>query len=209
MKKALAREPTVTAIASIADNYFRTLAHLISTVAVTDGTGQPLTTDHGFASVSRSAHAAHDAGNKIIFVGNGGSAGIASHLAIDFSKNGGMRSLAFNDAAALTCLGNDLGYENVFAAQLDFHARPGDLLIAISSSGMSANILRAVTSARARDCGVVTLSGFSEANALRLLGDVNFYIRSDLYGFVEVAHMAVCHAILDLDLGRTAPPDNY
>jgi D-sedoheptulose 7-phosphate isomerase len=209
MKKALARKPTVTAIASMADNYFRTLAHLVSNVAVTDSTGQPLATDHGFYRVSRSAHAAHDAGNKIIFVGNGGSAGIASHLAIDFSKNGGMRSLAFNDAAALTCLGNDLGYENIFAAQLDFHARPGDLLIAISSSGMSPNILRAVASARAQDCGVVTLSGFSETNALRLLGDVNFYIRSDLYGFVEVGHMALCHAILDLDLGRTAAPDNY
>ena len=73
-----------------------------------------------------------------MFVGNGGSAGIASHLAIDFSKNGGLRSLAFNDASALTCLGNDLGYENVFAKQIDFHARAGDLLIAISSSGRSA-----------------------------------------------------------------------
>ena len=96
----------------------------------------------------KTAHAAHDAGSKIIFVGNGGSAGIASHLAIDFSKNGGLRALAFNDPAALTCLGNDLGYENVFAKQLDFHARPGDLLIAISSSGRSPNILGAVKMAR-------------------------------------------------------------
>jgi D-sedoheptulose 7-phosphate isomerase len=116
------------------------------------------------------------AGNKIIFVGNGGSAGIASHLAIDFSKNGGLRSLAFNDASALTCLGNDLGYENVFAKQLDFHARPGDLLIAISSSGRSPNILNAVKAARAHDCKVVTFSGFTEENDLRKTGDVNFYI---------------------------------
>ena len=87
MKKALAREPTVTAIASMADNYFRTLAYLISNVTVTDSTGQPLATDHGFASVSRSAHAVHDAGNKIIFIGNGGSAGIASACAWP-QKNG-------------------------------------------------------------------------------------------------------------------------
>jgi D-sedoheptulose 7-phosphate isomerase len=205
MKNALALESPVTAIASIADSYFQTLGRLVRDVAVTDGEGRLLTVDQGFGRVSQLGHAAHDAGNKVIFVGNGGSAGIASHLAIDFSKNGGMRSLAFNDAAALTCLGNDFGYENVFATQLEFHARPGDLLMAISSSGMSESILRAVAAARARDCAIVTFSGFAEDNALRLLGDVNFYIGSSSYGFVEVAHMAVCHAILDLDLGRPAP----
>ncbi|HEX4507880.1 MAG TPA: SIS domain-containing protein [Alphaproteobacteria bacterium] len=205
MKKAMARESKVTAISSIANGYFETLNQLICDAAVTDIDGRPLTVDQGFGRVSQMGHAAHDAGNKLIFLGNGGSAGIASHLAIDFSKNGGMRSLAFNDAAALTCLGNDLGYENVFASQLDFHARPGDLLIAISSSGMSQSILRAVDTARLRGCGAVTLSGFTEDNALRLLGDVNFYIRSSSYGFVEVAHMTLCHAILDLDLGRPTP----
>jgi D-sedoheptulose 7-phosphate isomerase len=143
----------------------------------------------------------HDAGNKIIFIGNGGSAGIASHLAIDFSKNGGLRSLAFNDPSALTCLGNDLGYENVFAKQLDFHARPGDLLIAISSSGRSPNILGAVKMARTRDCKVTTFSGFTEENELRRTGDVNFYVRSREYGFVEIAHLALCHAVLDIDMG--------
>ena len=126
----------------------------------------------------KAAHEAHDAGNKIIFIGNGGSAGIASHLAIDFSKNGGLRALAFNDPSALTCLGNDLGYENVFAKQLEFHARPGDLLIAISSSGTSPNILGAVKAARARDCKVVTFSGFTEDNDLRRTGDSIFTSRS-------------------------------
>ena len=70
-----------------------------------------------------------------MFIGNGGSAGIASHSAIDFTKNGSMPALAFNDGAALTCLGNDLGYDSVFAAQIEARGRPGDLLIAISSSG--------------------------------------------------------------------------
>ena len=148
-----------------------------------------------------SAHEAHRAGNKIMFIGNGGSAGIASHLAIDFSKNGGLRSLAFNDASALTCLGNDLGYDNVFAKQLDFHAAPGDLLVAISSSGKSPNVLNAVKVARARDCGVATFSGFTEENDLRKTGDVNFYVGSCEYGFVEVAHLALCHAVLDIDMG--------
>ena len=74
-------------------------------------------------------------GCKMMFIGNGGSAAIASHMAIDFTKNGGMPALCFNDGAALTCLGNDFGYEEVFAGQLRAHARKGDVLFAISSSG--------------------------------------------------------------------------
>jgi D-sedoheptulose 7-phosphate isomerase len=183
------------------DRYFDTLAGLIHDAQVTDGAGQSMPLAQGFDRVRDAAHKAHNAGNKLIYIGNGGSAAIASHLAIDYSKNGGLRSLAFNDSSALTCLGNDLGYENVFAKQLDFHARPGDVLIAISSSGKSPNILAGVAAARARDCGIVTLSGFSEDNVLRRSGDVNFYVRSFEYGFVEVAHLALCHAILDLDMG--------
>lgn len=183
------------------DQYFGTLAGLLRAAEVTDHTARNLSLSDGCEWVRKAAHDTHDAGNKIIFIGNGGSAGIASHLAIDFSKNGGLRSLAFNDPSALTCLGNDLGYENVFAKQLDFHARPGDLLVAISSSGRSPNILGAVKMARSRDCKVATFSGFTEENELRRTGDVNFYVRSREYGFVEIAHLALCHAVLDIDMG--------
>jgi D-sedoheptulose 7-phosphate isomerase len=189
------------------DQWFGSLADALRDTKVTDRTSKSLPLEVGCEWVRKAAHESHDAGNKIIFVGNGGSAGIASHLAIDFSKNGGLRALAFNDASALTCLGNDLGYENVFAKQLDFHARPGDLLIAISSSGRSANILEAVKVARGRDCKVVTYSGFTETNELRQTGDVNFYVRANKneYGFVEVAHLALCHAVLDIDMGWSRP----
>ena len=64
-------------------------------------------------------------GNKIIFAGNGGSAGIASHMATDYSKNGGLRAWAMNDGSMLTCLANDYGYEHVFAKQIEFHGRSG------------------------------------------------------------------------------------
>ncbi|MBF0560645.1 MAG: SIS domain-containing protein [Alphaproteobacteria bacterium] len=139
--------------------------------------------------------------NKIMFIGNGGSAGICSHMATDFSKNGGMRSLAFNDGALLTCLGNDYGFEHVFAKQIEYHARAGDLLVAISSSGRSADILNGVAAARKVGCAVVTFSGFSSGNPLRSLGDMNFFVASDQYGFVEVAHQALIHAWLDIALG--------
>jgi D-sedoheptulose 7-phosphate isomerase len=147
------------------------------------------------------ARRAHAAGNKLIFVGNGGSAAIASHMATDYSKNGDVRSIALNDSAMLTCLGNDLGYERVFAKQIELHARPGDLVIAISSSGRSANILNAVKAARSAKCTVVTFSGFTDDNPLRGLGDINFYIASDRYGFVEIGHLTICHAILDFLCG--------
>lgn len=189
------------------DKWFGTLANALRNAEVTDHLSKGMPLEAGCEWVRKAAHQAHDAGNKIIFIGNGGSAGIASHLAIDFSKNGGLRALAFNDSSALTCLGNDLGYENVFAKQLDFHARPGDLLIAISSSGRSANILQAVKVARSRDCRVVTYSGFADNNELRRAGDINFYVRANKneYGFVEVAHLALCHAVLDIDMGWGRP----
>jgi len=181
--------------------YFDTLSDVMRNAVVTDRAGHEIGLERGFANVRDLAHKAHDGGNKLIFIGNGGSQGISSHLAIDYSKNGGLRALAFTDASALTCLGNDLGYENVFAKQIDFHARSGDLVIATSSSGNSPNILNGVSSARSRDCHVVTFSGFKDDNKLRRLGDVNFYVSSLQYGFVEIAHLALCHAILDIDMG--------
>jgi D-sedoheptulose 7-phosphate isomerase len=75
------------------------------------------------------------------------------------------------------------------------------VLIAISSSGKSANILNGVEAARAAGALVVSFSGFRDDNPLRRLGDINIYVRSMQYGFVEVAHQAIIHAILDLDMG--------
>jgi D-sedoheptulose 7-phosphate isomerase len=188
-------------VTNLINHYFDTLAGAIRDVEVTDANGKAMVVEEAFDRVCRSSHRVHDAGKKILFIGNGGSAGIASHLAIDFTKNGKLRSLAFNDPSALTALGNDLGYENVFAKQIEYHAAPGDMVIAISSSGKSPNILAGVSTARQHGCEIVTFSGFTETNDLRKTGDVNFYVRATEYGFVEVAHLSICHAILDLDMG--------
>lgn len=188
-------------------NYYGYLAKSLTRVEVTDATGGTMAQGDAVSAVIGWARATHAAGRKLMFIGNGGSAGICSHMATDYSKNGGMRSLAFNDGAMLTCLGNDLGYENVFAKQLDLHAVEGDLLIAISSGGKSKNILEAVGLARRRGCRVVTLSGFGADNPLRKLGDMNFYLGSDQYGYVEVGHLAILHAILDFACGLQVPRD--
>ncbi|MBF0568108.1 MAG: SIS domain-containing protein [Nitrospirae bacterium] len=134
---------------------------------------------------------------KLMFVGNGGSAAICSHMATDFSKNGGIAALAFNDASMLTCMGNDFGYEYVFEKPVELFAAKGDYLVAVSSSGQSKNILNAVRAARAKDCAVITLSGFNADNPLRAMGDLNFYVPVAHYGYVEVIHQYICHAIID------------
>ncbi len=181
--------------------YFKTLGRLPYAVCCHDGNDAELSLGDAIGRFVTLARGVHETGNKVMFIGNGGSAGIASHMAIDYSKNGNIRSQAFNDSSALTCLGNDLGYENVFAKQIELHARPGDLLVAISSSGNSENILGGVDQARKTGCQVITLSGFGEDNRLRGLGDINFYVPSQEYGFVEITHLALCHAVVDFAMG--------
>src|SRR4030095_10012435 len=129
---------------------------------------------------------------------------MASHFAADACKNGGLRTQAFNDGALLTCTGNDLAFDQVFALPLTRFARAGDMLITISSSGASPNILRALDRAREMQRQVVTVSGKRADNASRMLGDLNFYIPSARYGWIESSHHVVLHYWLDqyLDLHR-------
>jgi D-sedoheptulose 7-phosphate isomerase len=178
-------------------NYFDTLHRLHLSIKVNDLQNRMIDFEMGFERHFHLVNTTYQKKGKIILIGNGGSAGIASHLAIDYSKNGHMPSMTFSDAAALTCLSNDYGYEYVFAKQIEYHARANDTVIAISSSGRSLNILNAVSAARMLGCQVITYSGFSASNPLNQMGDLNFYVASEEYGFVEVAHTGLGHAILD------------
>ncbi|MBB2833426.1 UNVERIFIED_ORG: D-sedoheptulose 7-phosphate isomerase [Rhizobium esperanzae] len=187
------------------DRYFTFLRHVLVNAAASRPADESLDYATAVSEAMQLARATHDAGRKIIFIGNGGSAAIASHMATDYSKNGGLRAMAMNDGATLTCLSNDLGYENVFAKQIEMHANEGDLLVAISSSGRSESITKAVRTAREKGGAVITLSGFAPGNPLRALGDLNFYVASDQYGYVEIAHLAICHAILDFSCGLVPP----
>jgi D-sedoheptulose 7-phosphate isomerase len=185
------------------DSYFQDLYAALEKVQYTGPQGERFDRAAAYERTLQLAQMATDGGGKLMFIGNGGSAGIASHMAIDFTKNGRMPAMCFNDGAALTCMGNDYGYEEVFAKQLSFLAHKGDVLFAISSSGSSENILRAVSVARQRGCAVITMSGFKADNPLRALGDMNFYIGLSEYGLVEVAHTAMIHAVVDLKLANS------
>ena len=140
------------------------------------------------------------ANKKIMMVGNGGSAGIASHQAVDYWKNGGIRATAFNDSSLLTCISNDFSYQEVFSVPIEKFADKGDLVFCISSSGGSKNILNAAEQAKKSGCSVVTFSGFKTDNPLRKMGDLNFYLPSHSYGYVEILHLFIIHNILDAKL---------
>lgn len=182
--------------------YFEKLGTLFSAVQVTDSQKKVVKFPDALSIGIDVIVTQTSQGRKLIFIGNGGSAAIASHLAVDYWKNGGMRAIAFNDSSLLTCIGNDFGYPHVFAKPVEMFADPGDILVAISSSGRSENILLAVNAAREKSCKVITMSGFLNDNPLRLAGDLNFYVPSDSYGSVEIVHLALCHSILDTIMNR-------
>ncbi|WP_051244945.1 SIS domain-containing protein [Thalassobaculum salexigens] len=181
--------------------YFDRMRDTVGGVQVSDAAGAPVDLDSAIGRLVGRFAALPAAGAKAVIVGNGGSAAIASHFATDFSKNGKVPTLAFSDAALLTCISNDLGYENVYARPIELFGKPGDLLLAISSSGSSANILTAARAARDGGMEVVTMSGFRPDNPLRSMGALNFYINSDSYGFVECSHFMLCHLAIDLLTG--------
>lgn len=136
--------------------------------------------------------------NKVtFFIGNGGSAAVASHMTADFLKNGKIKTHGLYDSAVTTCLSNDCGYERIFSEQLTFLAGNDDLLVAISSSGNSPNIVSAITAAHEVGCRVITLTGFDEDNMARLSGNVNVYVPSHKYGIVESIHNIILQQVVD------------
>lgn len=134
---------------------------------------------------------------RVLFIGNGGSNAICSHMMEDFMKMANKQTLSFTDAALITCFANDYGYERAQAEWIRFNFQPGDILVAISSSGESANIINAVAEHKKMGGEVITLSGFHPANKLSTTGHVNFVTPVNNYGIVETFHQVILHAILD------------
>lgn len=137
--------------------------------------------------------------NGVVYVvGNGGSAGIASHFSSDLIKTCEVPSQTLYDSNLVTSLSNDWGYDQVFSYPLSKFLKPNDLLVAISSSGKSPNILKAVEIAQSKEIPIITLSGFLENNPLRKAGHLNFWINRCDYGLVETAHFFLLHTLIDL-----------
>ncbi len=136
-------------------------------------------------------------GGKVIIAGNGGSAAIASHVAVDLTKAAGIRSINFNEADLITCFANDYGYEHWVEKALESYADSKDLVILISSSGQSPNMINAAQKAKAMALVVVTLTGFHDDNSLKKLGNINLWVNNSHYNTVEGAHQAWLLSIVD------------
>lgn len=134
---------------------------------------------------------------SVYVIGNGGSAGVASHTVIDLVNVAKLRAFTLHEPSVLTCMANDYAYENAFARLVGQMAKPGDVLIAISSSGNSKNICNAASQMTNNGGVVITLSGFTANNALRSLGDINIWLDSMDYGLVEIGHQFILHNISD------------
>ncbi len=187
---------------SSVDQYVSTLKSLMDSIRVGLCDGTPCSFDDGVSKTLDVIKDVKQNNHKLMFIGNGASASIASHMATDFWKTNEVRAMAFNDSSGLTCISNDFGYKHVFEKPIEMFADEGDILVAISSSGQSENILRGAQAAQRKNIKIITLSGFKEDNPLRQLGDINFYLPASEYGYVEVLHHAICHCWIDLFAGK-------
>jgi len=141
--------------------------------------------------------------SKILLIGNGGSAAIAEHMSIDLTKNAGLRAITISSSPAITTFANDYGYDRVFQKGVEHYGCKDDVLVAISSSGVSKNILNACEEALRKQMAVITFSGFEQNNPLCTMGDINFWIDAKAFGYVEIIHNLLLHCINDMIVGKT------
>ena len=141
-------------------------------------------------------------GNKVIVSGNGGSAAIAGHIAVDFTKQAGIRTVNFNEPNLITCFANDYGYEKWVSKAIEFYGDKGDIAILISTSGSSLNMLNAAKTAKELNMQVVTFTGFDEENPLKQSGNLNLWVNSRAYNVVENTHQIWLLLVCDLIIGK-------
>ncbi|WP_419663667.1 putative phosphoheptose isomerase [Desulfosarcina variabilis str. Montpellier] len=178
-------------------SYLGSLQIAMEKMVVTDQLGNSIDQEAALMELCKMCHETKVGGATMYFAGNGASATMASHMAADFSKNCRCRAMAFNDIAMMTAVSNDIHYEECFAVPLTRFAVPGDMLVTISCSGNSPNIIKVVKRAREIGLRIVTLSGMASDNLSRSLGDWNFWIPADTYGLVEASHQVLLHCWLD------------
>lgn len=172
--------------------YLKMVWDVLAGVIVTDRDARAMDAEEGFALWTKMAIDL-SASNSLHLIGNGASASMASHFAADITKNCGIRADVFSDAALITALGNDYGFENAYAVALNRYGLKGDLLIAISSSGASPNIVNACHEAARLGAAVVTITAKKDDNPVRRLGDLNFYVPAATFSLAESAHAVVLH----------------
>jgi D-sedoheptulose 7-phosphate isomerase len=169
------------------------LQAIVEKTEFTDHDGNTLGYERGVQKNLEMLENLRDRGGNLFLVGNGGSAGVVSHILTDFINVNKLNARTLHESSLLSCISNDYGYENSFSEPLSILARERDLLIAVSSSGRSPNIHNAVKSVKKAGGKAITLSGFGEGNPLRSMGDLNIWLDSTSYGLVEIGHLFYLH----------------
>lgn len=177
--------------------YLKEFSEVIASTMVTSGRQSEIQSESAIAEIADMFMEMDRNGGKVYLVGNGGSSGIISHSSIDFINACKMKAMPLTDNSILTCLANDYGYENVFSKALETMFTEKDILIAVSSSGSSKNILNAAEAAKKMGGRVLTYSGFKSDNPLRSKGDYNIWLNSNDYGKVEIGHALLLHVLTD------------
>lgn len=140
--------------------------------------------------------------SKLIFAGNGASAAISAHGAVDFTKQAKVRGITFNEADLITCYANDYGYENWMAEAIKSYADSNDVVVLTSVSGESMNAINAAKIAKDLGLKIVTFTGRHETNSLKSIGDLNFWVDSHAYNIVECIHMIWITTVIDAIVGN-------
>ena len=144
----------------------------------------------------------------IYLAGNGGSASTASHISTDLTKNAKVKAMTFNDVNLITCFSNDYGYENWLNAAIKYYVKPSDLVILLSVSGESKNLLNAANFCNKEKIKLVTITGANEGNSLSKMGTINYWINSKAYNIVETVQMLILVSIIDKIIGRSEYSSN-
>ncbi len=143
-------------------------------------------------------------GKKCMIFGNGGSAAIASHFSVDITKNAKVRCTNYNESDLLTCFSNDFGYDRWVQKTIEFYGNPGDVLIVISASGKSQNMVNACKEAKKKKFEkIITFTGFSKKNSVLKKGDINFHVESKAYNHIENVHQILLLSLIDLIIGKS------
>lgn len=183
------------------NNNVELLNQTLSALQIQDHTGCKLDVDQAMKNWQLATLQVRQEKRRIFLVGNGASASMASHVAADLSKNARLSAEVFSDLSLITAIANDMSYAEVFAEPLRRRMVSRDMLVAISSSGNSPNIVRAVEEAKGLGGMVVTISAMGEENTIRGLGHLNLYVPANTYGLAESAHAAILHFWVDLVVG--------
>ena len=184
-------------------SYFDEVRVGLDNIIVTDNNGNKFTLDDGLEIWAKKARCVQaEMGGLMFFCGNGASCSMAEHMSHDWFQNAEVNTQTCAETSHITAISNDLSYEDVFAYRITRILSEKDILVTISSSGNSPNIIKSIEAAHEKGAFVITLSGKEHDNKSSRIGDLNFYVPLDTYGLVESAHAVLLHTALDFFLDR-------